>query len=201
MKQSTKTDKEKLSAPLVETDINELGDKRLNPEEAVFREREELLKITATRKIPGQAELENPDRSSGPKIHWRQLLYRLEKIAPAIRVKDSHVGGQQTIALYWPKTLSEKFNDGSFSILCTTDNERFHRDHKYVGGFNKDWLPFYSHVTTDSSGLPVREIRGVMTVLLMLARSKVVTFEQIKAEFGDPSEDRRSDRFLSQIAN
>ncbi len=187
-------------APLVQTDIHELGDERLNPEEAVHRERESLLKLAATRAIPGQKELENPDRSSGPRIYWRELLKRLQRMAPGLRFKDSSVDGKVTIALYYPKTDAEKINDGSFVTIAVTDREKFHRDHKYVGGFDKDYLPYYSHVTLDSSRLPVREVRGVMTVLLMLLKSKVITMEQVRKEFADPAQDQRGDRFMEQTA-
>jgi hypothetical protein len=183
---------------LVEPDFNEIGDKRLNPEEVVAREREKALKAAATRAIPGQKELENPERSAGPRIHWRQLIYRLQKMAPGLRTKDSEVYGKKTIALYWPKTMAEKLNDGSFVLIAASDRDKFHRDHKYVGGFNKEELPFYSHVILDSSRLPVREVRGVATILLMLIRAKVVTFDQVKKEFGDPAEDSRGSRFLEQ---
>jgi hypothetical protein len=197
----TEKKKRYFKAPLVQTDIHELGDERLDPAESVHREREALLKLAATRAIPGQKELEDPDRSSGPRIYWRELLRRLEKIAPGLRSRDSGVDGKDTIALYYPKTWGEKINDGSFVTIGASDREKFHNDHRYVGGFDKDYLPFYSHLTLDSSGLPVREVRGVMTVLLMLVRSKIITIEQVRSEFGNPAEDQRGERFLSQIKN
>lgn len=191
---------------LFQPDKQELGDKRLNPEEAVKREREDLLKMASKYRIPGQAELEDPKRSEGPKIPWRQLLYRLQKLSPKLRVKDSRVDGVDTVALYYPKTDAEKLNDGSYFEISIDDvgnpqrfRDKFFRDHKYVGGFSKDYLPFYSHVKLDTSLLPTREVRGVMTVLLMLIRSNVITLEQVKQEFGDPQEDVRSDRFMEQI--
>lgn len=194
-------DWKKSGAPLVETDIKNLGDKHkiLSPQEAVAAEREELLKLASVKKIWRQDELENPERSSGPRIHWREFLRRLQKINPKIKAKDSHVYDKDTIALYYPKTDAEKINDGTMFEVAITPTQKFHRDHKYVGGFNKEYLPFYSHVTLDTSHLPVREIRGVMTVLIMLIRAKVCTFEQVKAEFGDPAEDQRSDRFFEQL--
>jgi len=183
---------------LFQPDKHELGDERLSPEESVKREREELLKMASRFRIPGQAELEDPKRSEGPKIHWKQLLYRLQKICPPLRMKDSRVEGMETIALYYPKTDAEKVNDGSFVTLALTEKEKFFRDYKYVGGFDKAWLPFYSHVKLDTSLLPTREVRGVMTVLLMLIRAKAITLEQVIGEFGDPNDDSRSDRFLKQ---
>ncbi len=188
-------------APLVVTDNRELGDKHkiLSPQEAVYAKREALLKEASKFKIGGQAELEDPDRSSGPRIPWQQLLMRLQKICPALRAKDGHVDGKDTIALYYPKTDAEKINDGTMWEVATTEKQRFHRDHKYVGGFDKDYLPWYSHVKLDSSHLATREVRGVMTVLLMLVRAKVITPEQVVKEFGDPAADQRSGRYLEQI--
>lgn len=183
---------------LIQPDKNELGDKRLNPEEAVKREREELLKVASRFKVSHQDELSDADRSSGPKIYWRQLLYRLQKLNPLLRYKDSRVDGKDTVALYFPKTDAEKINDGSFVTIALTEKERFFRDYRYVGGFDKDYLPFYSHLILDTSLLPTREVRGVMTVLLMLIKSKVITLEQVKAEFGNPADDQRSDIFMEQ---
>lgn len=187
-----------VEAPWVETDIAELGDGRLNPEEAIAQEREKGLKAASVFKIPGQDELSNPDRSSGPRIHWRELWRRLERMNSKLKAQDSRVYGNDTVALYFPKTDAEKINDGSFVALASTDKEKFHRDHKYVGGFDKTYLPFYSHVQLDTSLLPTREIRGVMSVLLMLLRAKIITLEQVKQEFSDPAGDKRGERFLSQ---
>lgn len=188
-------------APLVETDIRNLGDKHkiLSPQEAVCAEREALLKQVEPKKIWHQAELEDTDRSSGPRMPWQQLLYRLQKLNPRIKAKDGRVYEKDTIALYYPKTTLEQINDGSMFELAADDRAKFHRDHKYVGGFNKEPLPMYSHVMLDASKLPVREVRGVMTILIMLVRGGIITTEQVKTEFGDPSNDQRSDRYFEQL--
>lgn len=188
-------------APYVETDIRNLGDKHkiLSPQEAVAAEREALLDLTSVKKIWRQDELEDSDRSSGPRIPWNQFLMRLQKLNPKIQAKDSNVYGNPTIALYYPKTEAEKIEDGSAFQVALTDRDKFHRDHRYVGGFDKTELPFYSHVTLDTSHLPVREVRGVMTVLIMLIRARLLTLEQVKKEFGARVEDQRSDRFHLQL--
>lgn len=183
---------------LIEPDKNELGDKRLNPEEAVKKEREALLQLASRFKIPGQDELADPDRSSGPKMPWQELVFRLQKLNPKLQAKNSNVHGVPTIAIYYPKTESEKLNDGSYFEVAITEKQKFHRDNKYVAGFDRAFLPQYSHVLTDTSGLPTREVRGVMTVLLMLVRAGVLTHEQIKQEFQDPANDQRSGRYFEQ---
>lgn len=200
-KSTSEHDWQESGAPLVETDIRNLGDKHkiLSPQEAVHAEREALLKKASAFKIWRQDELEDPDRSSGPRIPWQQFLHRLQMMNPKIQAKDGIVYGIPTIALYYPKTETEKINDGTAFEVCITEQQKFHRDHKYAGGFNKQELPFYSHVTLDSSHLPMREVRGVMTVLIMLIRAKVITMEQVKREFGDPANDQRSDRFFEQL--
>lgn len=169
---------------LIQPDIHELGDKRLNPEEAVIKERNELLGIAAKKKIHGQAELENPERSGGPKMPWQEVLRRIRKCNPEIRAKDGSPG---SIALYRPKRPWEyELSD----FVEIPPNGLFFRDHKYVGGFEKQPMPEYAHVTLDSSHLPLREVRGWRSVLMALIKAKAVTYEKVCRQFGEPTGSR-----------
>src|SRR5437773_1873227 len=91
-------------APLVETDKSQLGDTHLNPEEAVIREREELLQIASTRRIWGQDELEDVGRSEGPRMASGDLIHRIRKINGAIHFLDGIPGN---VAIYRPLRRNE----------------------------------------------------------------------------------------------
>jgi hypothetical protein len=180
-------------APLVQTDSQELGDKRLNPEESVSREREELLKVAAANRIWGQDELEDPERSAGPRMPYTELIRRLQKLNPAIKVRDGIPGN---VALYFPKTREEWDAGSNYGDNPIDD---FFLDHKYITGFKKEPLPEYAHVLLDSSLLPTREARGWRSVLLPFIKGRIITYQQAMEEFGDPSNDKRSGLFLEQI--
>src|ERR1700678_1106672 len=103
-KKSPRKTASKNKAPLVQVDINELGDKRLNPEESNARETEALLKQCAKQKIWGQDELEDVERSAGPRMPWTDLIRRLKSCNPGIHVKDGIPGN---VALYYKKHSDE----------------------------------------------------------------------------------------------
>jgi hypothetical protein len=188
-------------APLVEVDRLELTDKRLNPEEAVIREREELLKMAAKKKIAGQEELENPERSAGPRMSWQEVLRRILICNPQIKVKDGSLG---SLALYIRKKPDEIEESDYEGYLDDAGNLRrkseFFIDHKYVGGFEKEPLPQWSHVLLDSSHLATREIRGWRSVLMRLIKARVISYESAIEQFGNPELDQRSGRWFEQLA-
>ena len=179
----------------------QLGDKHLNPEEAVIREREDLLRIESKKKIWGQAELENTDRSAGPRLYYTEILRRLWLINPQLKVKE---GVEGSVALY--RTLEPWEYDPELPLYSSegsrrTDVEKtdWFNHHKYVGGMEKGWLPEYSHVLLDTSHLATREIRGWRSVLLSLIKGKAISVEGAIEQFGDPSLDQRSGRWQEQI--
>ena len=181
-------------APLVEVDPLELTDKRLNPEEAVIRERQELLKMASKSKISGQEELEDAERACGPRLNWTEVLRRLQKCNPQIQVKDGMPG---SVALYlrkksWEFTESDQLGD-------QRPKDPFFIDHKYVGGFPKHEMPEYSFVDIDTSHLPTREHRGWRSVLIALIKTGAITYESAIKEFGDPTGDSRSGRWFDQV--
>jgi hypothetical protein len=180
-------------APLVQVDRDELGDKRLNPEEAVCREREDLLKQASKHQIWGQKELEDHERSAGPRMPYTELIRRLHNINPSIKIREGKPG---SVAVYFLKPR-EDWENVSYAG-DTKPSDEFFLDHRYITGFEKEPLPEYSHVTLDTSRLPVREIRGWRSVLIALIKAHVITYEQAIHEFGDPSNDKRSTRWLDQ---
>jgi hypothetical protein len=185
-----KPKKKPVNAPMVETDRYELGDLRLNPEEACARERESLLKLESKKKIQGQDELEDTERSSGHRMAWTEFIHRLQRCNPDLKPRD---GSVNSIALYIKKMRHEYLESDA-----VPPNGVFFYDHRYVGGFPKEPIPEYSHVTLDTSNLPVREIRGWRSVLLNLMDNRALDYRKAVREFGDPSGDARSGRWMQQ---
>lgn len=183
-------------APLVEVDKNELGDKRLNPEEAVCREREALIEKAAVFRMPDQAEMENPDRQYGPRIPFQNLLDRLRSLAPALAAKNGSLGN---VALYFPRTaeeLDEAIREGQG---IDTNDPEFFLHHKYVGGFPKEELPEFGYMDTDTSKVATHEhLRCWRTVLIGLIKAGVISYQQAIQEFGDPGGDQRSKRWFRE---
>lgn len=181
-------------APYVEPDKTQLGDTHLNPEEFVIREREELLKIESKKRIHGQDELEKSDRSLGPRMFYTEILRRLKDINDSIKVLD---GSEGSVALYVEKGR-EEFKSGDFDNI--PPNGVWFVHHKYVGGMLKDWLPEWGHVTTCSSKIAHREVRGWRSVLLQLIKTNVITYWQAVEKFGNPILDQRSKFWFEQTA-
>lgn len=177
---------------LIQDDINELGDKRLSPEEAVIDEREKLLKIAAKKKIRGQEELEDPDRSAGPRLYYTEILRRLLKLNPELRIEDGSYGN---VAIYRLKRYDE-YDWEQFDPLAPAS---WRWDFEYVTGVEKEWIPEYSHVTVDTSKLAKREIRGWRSVLIALVKARAITYRGAIQEFGDPVNDQRSGRWFEHL--
>jgi hypothetical protein len=177
---------------LIIDDSQELGDTRLSPEEANIREREELLKMAARKKIQGQAELEDPNRSAGPRLYYTEILRRLWKLNPDLRVED---GKDRSVAIYRLKRRDE-YDWEQWHPFAPT---KWRWDFEYVTGLEKGWLPEYPHVLLDSSRLATREVRGWRSVLIALVKSRAVSYRGVIQEFGDPMNDQRSGRWGEQL--
>lgn len=187
-------------APVVEPDIHELGDKRLNPEEGVAREREALLHKVSAFRIPGQDELENPDRQYGPRISAEKFIVVLQHLAPGLVAKETRLpekwatpGAEGEFALYYPRTtdeLDEVLREGG-----STDT--FFIFNKYVGGMPRTELPEFGYVDIDTSRIATREhIRSWRTVLIQLMKAGVISYRQAIDAFGEPLTDARSRRWF-----
>lgn len=197
--------KKRKGAPYVETDRAELGDKRLNPEESVIRERESLLSICATRRIWGQDELEKAERADGPRLPYTELLRRIHLCNPAIVAKD---GMEGSVALYIrkrPEEYTETDNILRFQPWLAREmnipvpKDEFFIDHKYLTGFRKEAIAEYSYITIDSSLLPHREMRGWRSVLIALIKAGAVRYSDAISIFGNPEGDKRSTRWFDQL--
>lgn len=151
-------------APLVQTDINELGDKRLNEIEAIAKIKEDTAKLVESKKIPNQKLLENREMALGRPMDYTDFIFKVSKLNPAIIFQD---GG-------FPKAIA----------VCHT----VHGEKKYITGFLKTVLPEFSAVIVDDKGLiqkgGVGEVRGWRSVLLSLIKAGALTEKQVNLTFG-----------------
>lgn len=171
---------------LIETDINELGDKRLDPKEGVAMQREKCLQAASRYRIDQQDELSDERRSQGVRLSSSQLLARLEKLVPGLKGRDGYPGN---LALYYPRTEKQLYE----ALVEGGANDEFFIFHRYVGGFSKDDLPEWGYVDLDTSLIATREhLRGWRTVLIGLMHAGILSYQDAIQEFGDPAGDQRS---------
>lgn len=169
----------------------ELGDKHLDPKEAVIREREELLHDISGRRAYGQADIEKEERSEGPRMYYSVFLRKLKTLYPQFLVKDGIPGN---VAIYRPKTEAEIINDG-YDLAAP----KWYNEHKYVTGFPKEHIPEWGHYVNDTDGIALREVRGWRSVLIALIKQGIVTYEAVASEFPDPIHDQRSKYWFEQL--
>lgn len=169
----------------------QLGDKHLDPKEAVAREREELLTQISPRKAYGQAELDKPERSTGSRLYYSTLLKKLKNIYPSFLVKDGIPGN---VALYQPKTKEQIDVDG-----YDLTRPAWHNESIYVTGFAKDWIPEWGHFLNDTDGIAEREVRGWRSILIAMIKQGLFTYDAAVEEFGNPEHDQRSRFWFEQL--
>jgi hypothetical protein len=152
---------------LILTDSNELGDKRLSPEEGVAKLREGNRKLDEKHKIANQKLLTNVEASVGRTMMSNDFIQKLQKLNPSLIIGDGLPGA---IAVRYPK-IDEETNTLKPS---------------YVTGFYKGPMSEWSLIIEDKNGKPTRHLRGWRTVLLDLLRGNIITYKQARAAFGDP---------------
>lgn len=207
---STKLDeaiKAKRSA-LVETDIDELGDKRLSPEEAVHQQRELALDEAGRFRIPGQDDFEDKQRSQGTRLYYTEIIRRLQLCNPAVQVKkaDNDRYGNN-VALYIPKKAHE-FTRSDWAVkngaMAAPPKGMFFVDHKYCGSMPTGWIPEWGHVNTDTSLLPIIDPKdpvGWRGILVTLIKGGVIRYRDAIKYFGDPRFDQRSTWWFEYLQN
>ena len=107
-------------APLVVTDINELGDKRLSPIEANCKLREGNQKLIDAKKLPNQALLEDHEMALGNPMSPNDFIRKIKMLNPAIIVEDGGVYGAVAVR------------------LVGTDPETGEFGKRYISGFYKN---------------------------------------------------------------
>lgn len=176
---------------LIQPDINELGDKRLDPIENVARKREECIAMAGRKRIQGQDDLEDPTRTLGPRLQFSEFVSRLRRLVPSLKVLDGSPGN---VALYAPRNSKEL---EAATLSWQHDKSVFFLRNKYVGGFPKKEIHEYSGLDVEEfTHLANKEIRGWRTVLIMLIQQGLVSYKTVVKEFGDVGTDRRGWRWL-----
>jgi len=197
----------------VETDIAELElgrpgrdparHARLDPKEAVAQKRQECLDDAANYRIAGQDEFEDATRSEGPRLHYKEVIRRLQLCNPAIQVKSSdNTKFGDNVALYIPKKPHE-FSRSDWAVkngaLPAPPKGMFFIDYKYIGGMPKDWLPEWGHGELDTSYLVSSIAWGWRSILSALIKARVITYQDGVKHFGDPRFDPRSTLWFEQL--
>ncbi len=161
-------------APIIITDSNELGDKRLDPKEVLIKLREENNSHAQrmTRK-PDQDILGNKDMAQGQPMEYQHLIHLLKKMNPNIIIKDGGVKGAVQVRYHSTTDWDQKSEGGDGT--------------KYVTGFYKEVLPEFSWEQDDSRGRPTREIRGWRTVVLALIKQGIISYKDAVDVFGEPN--------------
>jgi hypothetical protein len=171
-----------------------LGDKRLNESESLAKLKEENRRLTDRQKIAGQRELEDLERAGGPRMPFQELVRKIKRLNPGLKIVD---GSEGNIAIYVLKTnqeLVESFNEDNGD----TTRHEWHKAFKYVTGCPKEPLPEFSAVTVDERGLAKRELRSWRSILISLIKAKALSYRQAVEEFGDAN-GQRSWRWHEQL--
>ena len=190
---------------LIQPDIHELGDKRLDPKESVAQKREECLSMAARKRIHKQDELEDADRAFGPRISSGEMVRRLRKLIPTLKFLKGSPGN---IAVYAPRDRGEveaRFYEWyqeqeEASSRGRKRQDRFFLDYKYVGGFPEGELQEYTTIDIDNANLGTKEHRSWRTVLIALVEQGLVSYTRVVKEFGDCGTDRRGWRWRQQLS-
>lgn len=169
---------------LIQPDSSNLGDKKLNPEEALAKSKEDTRRMQQAKGLLlyKQEELEDASRGDGPKLYYKELIQRLEKLNPQLLIRD---GAPGNIAVYVLKTREQREADGN-----DPNAPDWYNDHKYVTGFPCDWISEYSTITVDERGLPKRHQRGWRSILIDLIKAHGITYSNAVKEFGEPTGER-----------
>lgn len=147
---------------LIQPDIHELGDKRLDMAEGIAKAKEDNLRQAAKHKVPDQKLLEDAEMARGNLMSWRELIRRVKRINPEILFEKGGMPNAIAVRVIDPAT----------------------KEKTYISGFYCEDLPEYSSLVVDEHGLPVRETRGWRTVLLSLIRAHHLDPEKVEVMFG-----------------
>jgi hypothetical protein len=179
---------------LIVNDRSLLNDGRIDEHESLAKIKEGNRKLVEKFRMPGQAELEDVDRSSGARMSYREIIRRLRNINLNIKAVD---GSPDSIALYVLKTRKEMAESANEPNDPTKYD--WYKDFKYVTGCPKGFIPEYGAVTVDERGVAKREEpRGWRSLLIALVKSRAITYQQAQEEFG-PAMGKRSWRYEEQL--
>lgn len=162
---------------LLDPQGNKLGDKNLKDYDAVAKIREDNRKLTDKHKIPNQAILEDREAAIGVAMAPATFIQRLQKL-PGVIVEPGGVPNAVAVRATVLDGDPESPTNGTYIK-------------KYISGFfTNQIMPEWSYLILDKNGIPTREVRGWRTVLLALFHSRICTYPQLKAAFGEPNGQR-----------
>jgi hypothetical protein len=160
---------------LIQVDKTELGDGKLDGNEALIKFSAENQALLDKKKIKDQAELEDTKAALGQVLHTSAFIAYLQKVCPGLIVEK---GG-------WPNAVA---------LRRYVNGEKV-----YVTGFELGDMPEFSAVLTDDDGLPVREVRGWRNVLVSLIKQGLISVDAIKKQYGHAMNNVHGKFYESQI--
>jgi hypothetical protein len=113
-------------------------------------------------------------RRRGVVMHSSDLIFRLQRLNPHIAVQ-SQVNFPDDWGLYSAAIGRMQF----------------------LTGMPKGWLSEFSYSLVDDHDLPTEERRGWRTVLIYCLMKGALTWEQVVAEFGEPTDGYNEERWMS----
>jgi len=149
---------------LILPDSTHLGDKKLSAEEKLKQSFEQTDHMLDRYRLDDHETLKDQAARMGTPMHHNELIRKVTALNASVWAEDSLTNPTTVIGFY------TKLPDGS---------------KKYLGSFEKGFLPEFSYVLVDAADLPIKEKRGWRTVLLRLLKQGVLSWGQIKAAFGD----------------
>lgn len=158
---------------LIYDSSDSLGDKRIGLTEGLAKIKEDNQKLIDTKKLPGQALLENKDMAIGRAMHTSEFIRIIQKLNPKIIVEKGGYPG--CVAVRYP----------------TWNEDEKEMQKKYISGFPAPaTMQEFSNITVDAKGLPHREVRGWKSVLLALVKAGILTHSQCTSAFGESNGQR-----------
>lgn len=166
---------------LIQTEKGLLGDGYLNWTEERARQEELTEAKVSTYREHLQEELEDEDRASGSRLQFSELISKLRRICPLLKVVDGMPG---SVALYYPCNRQE-LAEAEKRKRWELGRDPFYFAYKYVGGFPKHDMPEYGYITTDEHRLMKDDVRGWRTVVMRLIKEGMISYRAAIKEFGE----------------
>lgn len=117
-----------------------------------------------------QEDYEDDEARQGKWMHSGELICRIKKLVPNIYIRDGNFEGDLAVYKIYPSPRENGL------------------DFEYMFYIPTGWLPENSLIEFDDRDVPVREKqRGWRTPLLRLIKAKMLTEEDCREEFGDPT--------------
>lgn len=161
---------------LIQPNSRALGDGLLSRAEALKRTYESTDRMLQKYRLPDHESLKDAEARMGSPMLHTELIRRVTKLNPAIWAEDSRAN---------PTTVCGFYTRGAEGV-------------RFLGAFEKGWLPEHSFILTDRADLATKEKRGWRTVLVRLLNEGVLTWPGVLRAFGDSHSSIRNERWRQQ---